>query len=91
MEKERLLQAARTLTSVDSVHRANFQKRNEEIENRRKEAQARKELQVIKKREKEQLTKMIECIGLWTIESEIESGLEALKSVKEGSSTDTTD
>ncbi len=85
VEKERFLQASRTLTSA---HRANFLKRREEIVNRRKEAQARKELQVIKKREKEikekeQLTKMIECIGLWTIESEIESGLEVLKSVKE--------
>ena len=58
-EKQRLFQAARTLTSV---HRANFQKRREEIERRRKEEQERREKERLKKErkeieEKEELTK----------------------------------
>ena len=49
-EKERLLRAARTLTSV---HKANFRKRREEIVTKRQEGVQRKEQEVKRKKEKE--------------------------------------
>ena len=48
-EKEQLLHAARTLTSV---HRANFRKRREDIELKRKEDLLQKERERVKKKSK---------------------------------------
>ena len=84
-EKERLFQAARTMTSV---HRANFQKRRVEIERRRKEQQERKEKERLLKEkkameEKENLTKKISHVGLWTSEAEVREGLDALARANE--------
>lgn len=80
-ERERLLQAARTMTSV---HRANFQKRRVEIERRRREEQEKRERERLKREkhaieEKEDLTKEISRIGLWTSETEVSNGLDALR------------
>ena len=89
-EKERLFQAACTMTSV---HRANFQKRRVEIERRRKEQQERKEKERLLKEkkamekkameEKENLTKKISRVGLWTSEAEVREGLDALARANE--------
>ena len=49
-ERERLFQAARTMTSV---HRANFQKRRGEIERRRKEEQEKREKEKLRREKKE--------------------------------------
>ena len=48
-EKKRLMHAARTLTSV---HRANFRKRREDIEVKRKEALLEKERERARRKEK---------------------------------------
>ena len=65
-ERERLLQAARTMTAV---HRTNFRMRREEIEARRIEAMEKRERELQKKKarelkEKEDLTKKVQQIGL---------------------------
>ena len=83
-EKERLLQAARTLTSV---HRANFRERRKEIEKQRLEAIEKKERELARKKEKElkdkeSLTLKIQQIGLWTTYEEVRSGLDKVKSKK---------
>ena len=79
-EKKRLLHAARTLTSV---HRANFRKRREDIELKRKEILLQKEKEQMKKtekeiREKEELTKKINLVGLWTTQDEVLTGLDKI-------------
>ena len=84
-ERERLLKAARTLTSV---HRANFRRRREEIIAKRQECVQRKEEEARKKkerevREKEELTKKIQKMSLWTTVSEVEEGLAKLRSAKQ--------
>lgn len=84
-ERERLFKAARTMTSA---HRANFQKRREEIERRRKEEQEKREREKLRKEkklieEKEALTKQISHIGLWTSEAEVIAGLDNLTTVRE--------
>jgi len=84
-EKERLISAARSLTSV---HKANFAKRRKEIEERRLKAQRDKERERQKKheklvKEKEDLSKKLGLLGLWTTEAEIEQGLNAQQTKKE--------
>jgi len=83
-EKKRLLHAARTLTSV---HRANFRKRREEIELKRKEALLQKERERVRKqekeiKEKEELTKKISFVGLWTTKDEVLAGLDSIMTKK---------
>ena len=73
---------------MTSVHRANFQKRRGEIERRRKEEQEKREKERLKREkkaieEKEDLTKKISLIGLWTSEAEVSEGLDSLRSVSE--------
>ena len=79
-EKKRLLHAARTLTSV---HRANFRKRREDIELKRKEMLLQKERERARKKEKEikekeELTKKISSVGLWSTKDEVLAGLEKI-------------
>jgi len=79
-EKKRLLHAARTLTSV---HRANFCKRREDIELKRKEILLQKERERARKKEKEikekeELTKKISSVGLWSTKDEVLAGLEKI-------------
>ena len=81
-EKERLLQAARTLTSV---HRLNFRKRRDEIIAKRLVAIEEKQEEMRKKkekelREKEKLTKEVQKVSLWTTCEEVARGLESLPS-----------
>ena len=83
-EKERLLSAARTLTSV---HKANFKKRREEIVLKRLKAQREREKDGQKKyerlvQEKEELTVKLAQFGLRTTVSEVERGLYSLDSKK---------
>ena len=78
------MHAARTLTSV---HRANFRKRREDIEVKRKEALLEKERErAIRKekeiKEKEELTKKISLVGLWTTKDEVLAGLGKLMTKK---------
>lgn len=84
-EKKRLFSAARKLTSV---HRANFRKRREDIEQKRLEVQQVRDLERQRKhekevRDKEELTKQLAPLSLWTTTTEIEKGLEVLKTSKE--------
>ena len=84
-ERDRLIKAARTLTSV---HRANFIKRRKEIEKQRREAIERKERELQRKkekelREKEALTLRIQSIGLWTARSEVRQHLCQIKCKKD--------
>ncbi|XP_065887842.1 uncharacterized protein [Dysidea avara] len=84
-EKKRLLNAARTLTSV---HKANFHKRRQEIEVKRKEIFESKERDRRKKKEKEikekeSLTKQISSAGLWTTKEEVHKGLDKMRTKKE--------
>ena len=84
-ERDRLIKAARTLTSV---HRANFTKRREEIERQRREAVERKERELQRKkekelREKEVLTLKVQSIGLWTARSEVRQHLCEIKCKKD--------
>ena len=79
-EKKRLLHAARTLTPV---HRANFCKRREDIELKRKEVLLQKERERVRKKEKEikekeELTKKISFVGLWTTKHEALAGLDKI-------------
>ena len=67
------MHAARTLTSV---HRANFCKRREDIEVKRKETLLEKERERARRKEKEikekeELTKKINLVGLWTTKDEV--------------------
>ena len=83
-EKKRLMHAARTLTSV---HRANFRKRREDIEVKRKEALLEKERERARRKEKEikekeKLTKKINLVGLWTTKDEVLAGLGKLVTKK---------
>ena len=83
-EKERLLSAARTLTSVN---KANFKKRREEIVLKRLKAQKEREKDRQKKherlvKEKEELTVKLAQFGLWTTVAEVERGLHSLDSKK---------
>lgn len=83
-EKEKLFKAARTLSPV---LKSRFKKRREEINTKRREAVKKKEEDYIRKKEKEirlkeSLTKKIQAFGLWTNASEIEDGLQQLKTVK---------
>ena len=76
-ERERLLQTARTLTSV---HRANFHKRREEIEKRRQEVVEKRRKELLQKKEKElkekeDLTLKIQQTGLWTTRREVKKSL----------------
>ena len=84
-EKKRLLNAARTLTTV---HKANFLKHRQEIEVKQKEVLESKERELAKKREneikeKETLTKQISSTGLWTTKEEVHKGLDNMKTKKE--------
>lgn len=84
-ERERLLKAARTLASV---HKANFRKRREEIIAKRRASVQQKELEIRRKkekeiREKENLTKQIQKVSLWTTEIEVEAGLAKLRTAKQ--------
>ncbi len=84
-EKRRLFGAARSLTSV---HRANFKQRREEIEHKRLQLQLERERNRQRKhakqvKEKEDLTKRLAPLGLWTKATEVECGLQTLKSKKE--------
>ncbi len=79
-EREKLLQAARTLAPTV---RAKFKARRQQIEARREEALVKKQEDIARKQlravqEKEKLTKEIETVGLWMSKAEVESGLEAL-------------
>ena len=79
-EKKRLLHAARTLTPV---HRANFRKRREDIELKRKEVLLHKERERVRKKEKEikekeELTKKISFVGLWMTKHEALAGLDKI-------------
>ena len=81
-ERERLLHAARSLTSV---YRANFRKRREEIEKLRKIEMEKRERELKKKRdnelkEKESLTLKIQQHGLWTTREDVIDGLQSIKS-----------
>ena len=83
-ERERLLHAARSLTSF---HRANFRKRREEIEMKRREVMKKREQDIIKKREKilkekESLTIRIQQLGLWTTTDEVKIELDKLSTKK---------
>ena len=83
-EREKLFKAARTLSPLQ---KARFQKRREEINTKRQNAVQKKEEEHIRKQEKEirlkeSLTKKIQSVGLWTSESEVEEGLQKLKTVK---------
>lgn len=76
-EKEKLLQAARTLAPII---REKFRDRRKVIEDRSTAALQRKQEELLRKsrqaiKEKEVLTKEIEKIGLWTTKADIESGL----------------
>ena len=78
------MHAARTLTSV---HRANFCKRREDIEVKRKEALLEKERERARRKEKEikekeKLTKKINLVGLWTTKDEVLAGLGKLVTKK---------
>ena len=83
-EKEKLLQAARKLTSTQ---RAIFHKRREEIEEKRLKALEIKERELARKKEKElkskeELTLKIQQIGLWTSADDVKAGLEMMSSRK---------
>lgn len=83
-ERERLLQAARNLVPV---HRANFQKRREEMEKlRQREIEKRERALRLKKdkelKEKEELTLKIQQYGLWTSTRDVTEGLREIKSKK---------
>ena len=81
-EKKRLIHAARTLKSV---HRANFHKRREEVELKRKELLLEKERERARRKEikeKEDLTKNISYVGLWTTRDEVLTGLSKLVTKK---------
>ena len=83
-EKNRLMHAARTLISV---YRANFRKRREDIEVKRKEALLEKERERARRKEneikeKEELTKKINLVGLWTTKDEVLAGLGKLVTKK---------
>ena len=83
-EKEKLLQASRNLTAVQ---RSTFRKRREEIEAKRAKAIEVKEKEMVAKKEKElkmkeDLTKGIQQIGLWTSPEDIEAGLASMSSKK---------
>ena len=80
-EKERLFQAAHTMTSV---HRANFQKKRVESERRRKEQQERKEKErLLKEKKATEEKKKNSHVGLWTSEAEVCEGLDALARANE--------
>ena len=82
-ERERLLQAARKLTTV---HRKNLVIRREEIEKKRMEAVEKRERELLKKRERElkmkDLTIMIQKVGLWTTSEEVTKGLDQVSTKK---------
>ncbi len=81
-ERQRLLQAARTMTSL---HRKKFLKRREEICAKRLEIIKERERDIIKKilkelKDKESITLKIQQIGLWTTLEEISGKLQELQS-----------
>lgn len=83
-EKEKLLAAARKLTSVQ---RSNYHKRRDEIVMERIKALESKERELVKKREKElrvkeELTLKIQHVGLWTCVEDVEMGLDKMSSKK---------
>ena len=76
--KKRLLHAACTLTPV---HRANFRKRREDIELKRKEVLLQKERERVRKKgnqRKKELTKKISFVGLWTTKHKALAGLDKI-------------
>ena len=79
-ERCQLIEAARTLAPS---FRAKYKARRQELDAKRANAlekriqdTARRELAILK--EKESLTKEIECLGLWSSKPEVENGLEKL-------------
>ena len=69
------------------MHRANFHKRREEIELKRKELLLEKERERARRKEKEikekeDLTKKISYVGLWTTRDEVLAGLGKLMTKK---------
>ncbi len=79
-ERQRLLHAARTLAPTI---REKFKKRRIELDKKREEALIKREVEVAKKEarkvhEKEQLTKEIAGIGIWTTAADVEKGLSTL-------------
>jgi hypothetical protein len=76
-EREKLLKAARTLSPIQ---KSKFNKLREEIRIKRQETLRKKEEEHVRKIEremklKENLTKKIQAIGLWTNKTEMEEGL----------------
>jgi outer membrane phospholipase A len=67
------------------VHKTNFKKRREEIEQKRLKAQQETEKEMQKKlnrqiKEKEELTMKLASFGLWISSTEVEKGLHAMHS-----------
>ena len=83
-ERETLLKAARILSPIQ---KSRFNERREEIRIKRQDTLCKKEEEHARKVEremklKENLTKKIQAMGLWTNKTEMEEGLRGMKTVK---------